>query len=142
VAVTAGLMLLVYTLTRAPRVGWGSAETVASFVGFVVLIGAAVLIEQRSRSPLVDLRIFRRRTLTGANLIGLVLGTVVFGAFFLLTLYQQDVLGFSPLRTGVNNLAIAKRLSRRPGRRGARSPRAAPSALDHLANRAQRVVAR
>jgi EmrB/QacA subfamily drug resistance transporter len=107
VTVTGGLMLLVYALTRAPTVGWGSAETVASLLGFVVLIGAAVLIERRSRSPLVDLRIFRRRTLTAANVIGLTLGTMTFATFFLLTLYQQDVLGFSPLRTGLHNLAIA-----------------------------------
>jgi MFS family permease len=107
VTVTGGLMLLVYALTRAPTVGWGSAETVAALLGSVVLIGAAVLIEQRSRSPLVDLRIFRRRTLTGANVIGLTLGTMTFGTFFLLTLYQQDALGFSPLRTGLHNLAIA-----------------------------------
>jgi EmrB/QacA subfamily drug resistance transporter len=107
VTVTAGLMLLVYALTRAPSVGWGSAETIASFVGFAVLTAAAVFIEQRSRSPLVDLKIFRRRTLTAANVIGLLLGTILFGMFFLLTLYQQDVLGFSPLTTGVHNLAIA-----------------------------------
>jgi len=107
VTVTGGLMLLVYGLTRAPTVGWGSTETIASFVGFAVLIAAALLIEQRSRSPLVDLNIFRRRTLSGANVIGLMLGTMLFGMFFLLTLYQQDVLGYSPLRTGVGTLAIA-----------------------------------
>jgi EmrB/QacA subfamily drug resistance transporter len=107
VTVTGGLMLLVFGLTRAPTVGWRSPETIGSFVGSAVLIAAAVFIEQRSASPLVDLRIFRRRTLTGANVIGLMLGTMLFGSFFLLSLYQQDVLGFSPLRTGVNNLAIA-----------------------------------
>jgi EmrB/QacA subfamily drug resistance transporter len=107
VTVTGGLMLLVYALTRAPTVGWGSAETIASFVGFAVLTAVAVVIEQRSHSPLIDLSIFRRRTLTAANLIGLLLGTMLFGMFFLLSLYQQDVLGFSPLRTGVGNLAIA-----------------------------------
>ena len=107
VTVTGGLMLLVYGLTRAPTVGWGSAETIAAFVGFAVLITTAVFVEQRSRSPLVDLRIFRRRTLAGANVIGFILGTMLFGMFFLLSLYQQDVLGFSPLRTGVGNLAIA-----------------------------------
>jgi EmrB/QacA subfamily drug resistance transporter len=107
VTVTGGLMLLVYGLTRAPTVGWGSAETIASFVGFAVLIGAALVIERRSPSPLIDLNIFRRRTLAGANVLALLLGTMLFGMFFLLTLYQQDVLGYSPLRTGVNNLAIA-----------------------------------
>ena len=107
VTVTGGLMLLVYGLTRAPTVGWGSSETIGSFVGSAVLLAAAFLIEQRSGSPLVDLNIFRRRTLAGANVIGLMLGTILFGMFFLLTLYQQDVLGYSPLRTGVNSLAIA-----------------------------------
>ena len=107
VTVTGGLMLFVYALTRAPTVGWGSAETIASFVGSALLIAAFVIIEQRSRSPLLDLSIFRRRTLTGANVIGFLLGTMLFGMFFLLSLYQQNVLGFSPLRTGVNNLAIA-----------------------------------
>ena len=107
VTVTGALMLLVYGLTRAPTVGWTSAETIGSFVGFAVLLTTALVIEQRSRSPLIDLRIFRRRTLTGANVIGLLLGTMLFGMFFLLSLYQQDVLGYSPLRTGVNNLAIA-----------------------------------
>jgi len=107
VTVTGGLMLLVYALTRAPTVGWGSAQTIGSFVGFAVLMAAAVVIERRSRSPLIDLSIFRRRTLTGANVIGLLLGTMLFGMFFLLSLYQQDVLGYSPLRTGVGTLAIA-----------------------------------
>ena len=105
--VTGGLMLLVYGLTRAPRVGWGSLETIAAFVGFAVLIAAALVIELRSRSPLVDLNIFRRRTLAGANGIGLILGTMIFGTFFLLSLYMQTVLGYSPLRTGVGYLAIA-----------------------------------
>jgi MFS family permease len=107
VTVTGGLMLSVYGLTRAPTVGWTSAETIGAFAGSALLIATAFVIEQRSRSPLVDLSIFRRRTLTGANAIGLMLGTMLFGMFFLLTLYQQDVLGFSPLRTGVGNLAIA-----------------------------------
>jgi EmrB/QacA subfamily drug resistance transporter len=107
VTVTAGLMLLVFGLTRAPSVGWGSPQIIGSFVASAVLIAAAVVIELRSRSPLVDLNIFRRRTLRSANIIGLLLGTMLFGVFFLLTLYQQDVLGFSPIRTGIGNLAIA-----------------------------------
>src|SRR3954468_10627997 len=86
VTVTGGLILLVYGLTRAPTVGWTSAETIASFAGFAVLMAAAIVIEQRSSSPLVDLKIFRRRTLTAANLIGLLLGTILFGMFFLLSL--------------------------------------------------------
>jgi len=107
VTLTAGLMLLVYALTRAPTVGWGSVETIASFVGFAVLITAALFIELRSPSPLVDLNIFRRRTLAGANGIGFILGTMLFGMFFLLSLYMQNVLAFSALQTGIGYLAIA-----------------------------------
>jgi MFS family permease len=64
-------------------------------------------IEQRSRSPLVPLGFFRRRTPAGANLIGLGLGTIVFSMFFLLSLYMQQVLGFSAMKTGVGYLAVA-----------------------------------
>ena len=63
--------------------------------------------ESRSRSPLVRLGIFRKRTLTGANLVGLGLGTIIFGIFFLLSLYMQQVLGFSAMETGVAYLAVA-----------------------------------
>src|SRR5262245_33570835 len=105
--VTGGLMLFVYALTRAPDVGWGSAETIASFVGSFVLLAAFIAIELRSPSPLVPLTIFRRRTLTGANVVGFILGTMVFGMFFLLSLYMQQVLGFSALQTGVGYLAVA-----------------------------------
>jgi EmrB/QacA subfamily drug resistance transporter len=107
VTVTAGLMLFVYGLTRAPQVGWTSAEVILSFVGWAILSAAFILIELRSRSPLVPLGIFRRRTLTGANTIGLVLGMTVFGMFFLLSLYMQEVLGFSAIKTGVGYLAVA-----------------------------------
>jgi EmrB/QacA subfamily drug resistance transporter len=107
VTVTSGLMLFVYALTRAPQVGWTSAEVILSFVGWAVLSVAFIFIELRSRSPLVPLGIFRRRTLTGANVIGLILGTMVFGMFFLLSLYMQEVLGFSAIKTGVGYLAVA-----------------------------------
>jgi MFS family permease len=65
------------------------------------------VIKLRSWSPLVPLSIFKRRTLTGANVIGLILGTSVFGMFFLLSLYMQEVLGFSAIKTGVGYLAVA-----------------------------------
>ncbi len=107
VTVTTGLMLLVYGLTRAPTVGWTSAETILSFVGWAVLSIAFIVIEMRSPSPLVPLNFFRRRTVTGANVIGLLLGTAVFGMFFLLSLYMQQVIGFSALETGFGYLAVA-----------------------------------
>ncbi|MDQ3858984.1 MAG: MFS transporter [Actinomycetota bacterium] len=107
VAVTASLMLLVYGLTQSTQNGWGSLETIGSLVGSAVLMAIFLAIELRSRSPLVPLGIFRRRTLSGANLIGLGLGTMIFGMFFLLSLYMQQVLGYSALKTGVGYLAVA-----------------------------------
>src|ERR671930_810641 len=107
VTITAGLMLFVYALTRGPQIGWSTGEVIGSFVGFAVLTAAFLGIELRSRSPLVPLGFFRRRTLAGANGIGLILGTMVFGMFYLLSLYMQQVLGFSPIKTGVGYLAVA-----------------------------------
>jgi MFS family permease len=73
----------------------------------VALVAGFIVIESRSSSPLVRLSIFKRRTLTGANVIGFLLGITVFGMFFLLSLYMQEVLGFSAIRTGVGYLAVA-----------------------------------
>src|SRR5918997_381031 len=101
ITVTASLMLLVFGLTQSTNVGWGSGQTIGVLAGSGVLMAIFLAIEQRSRSPLVPLGIFRRRTLSGANLIGFGLGTMVFGMFFLLSLYMQQVLGFSAMETGV-----------------------------------------
>jgi hypothetical protein len=76
-------------------------------VGSALLMAVFLAIEDRSRSPLVPLGFFRRRTLTGANMIGFGLGTTIFGMFFLLSLYMQQVLGFSALKTGIGYLAVA-----------------------------------
>ena len=105
--VTAGLMLFVYALTRTNQVGWSATSTILEFIGSAVLILAFILWEARSRYALVPLRIFRRRTLTGANIIGFLLGTMIFGMFFLLSLYMQQVLGFTALKTGLGYLAVA-----------------------------------
>ena len=120
VSVTASLMLLVFGLTQANRVGWGSAQTIGVFLGSAVLMAVFLWNETRSRSPLVPLGIFKRRTLTGANVIGFGLGTVIFGIFFLLSLYMQQVLGFSAMQAGVGYLAVALTVRRR----GHRSRRA------------------
>ena len=105
--VTASLVLFVFGLTQSTSHGWSSGQVVGLLVASAVLMAAFCAIESRSRSPLVPLAIFRRRTLFGANTIGFGLGTSVFGAFFLLSLYMQEVLGFSALETGVGYLAIA-----------------------------------
>jgi EmrB/QacA subfamily drug resistance transporter len=107
VTVTGSLMLLVYGLTQSTTVGWGSARTIGVLIGSAILMAAFLAIEHRSRSPLVPLGFFRRRTPTGANIIGFGLGTMVFGMFFLLSLYMQQVLHFSALKTGVGYLAVA-----------------------------------
>ncbi len=105
--VTSGLMLFVYALTRTNQVGWSSTETIVEFIGSALLIGGFILWEGRTKYALVPLRIFKRRTLTGANIVGFLLGTMIFGMFFLLSLYMQQVLGFTALKTGIGYLAVA-----------------------------------
>ena len=101
VSVTAGLMLLVYAMTRATSEGWSSGTTLALLAGSAALVLAFVVIELRSRSPLLPLRIFRLRTLSAANATMAIVGAVAFSQFFLLTLYLQDVLHYSAIRSGV-----------------------------------------
>jgi EmrB/QacA subfamily drug resistance transporter len=106
-SVTAGLMLLVYATTRASTDGWGATSTLALFGGAVALIAAFLAIELRSPSPLLPLRIFRLRTLTGANATMAILGAVTFSEFFVLTLYLQDVLHYSAVESGVAFVGFA-----------------------------------
>jgi EmrB/QacA subfamily drug resistance transporter len=106
-AVTGSLLLLVYGLTQAHKEGWGSVQTIGVLAVSAVLMAVFIAIESRNRHALMPLSFFRRRTPTGANIVGFGLGTVVFGMFFLLSLYMQQVLGFSALKTGVGYLAVA-----------------------------------
>jgi len=99
--ITGGLMLLVYATTRAAGHGWGSPGTLALFGVAAALVGAFVLIELRSPHPLLPMRIFRSRTLTGANAAMAIVGAVAFSEFFLLTLYLQDVLHYSAVESGL-----------------------------------------
>ena len=100
-SVTAGLMTLVYAITRASQHGWGNSVTVGLFATAAALLGAFVAIEARSPAPLLPLRIFRLRTLSAANATMLTVGAAAFGQFFLLTLYLQEVLHYSALQTGL-----------------------------------------
>jgi MFS family permease len=100
-------MLLVFGLTQSTNYGWGSWQTIGALVGSAILMAVFLAIETRSRSPLVPLGFFRKRTPTGANVIGFGLGTAIFGMFFLLSLYMQQVLGYSPLKTGFAYLTVA-----------------------------------
>ena len=105
-SITGGLMLLVYAMTRAAQHGWGSAETVALLAASAALIIAFVGIELRSKAPLLPMRLFRLRTLSGSNASGFLLGGALFSQFFLLTLYMQQVLHYSALQTGVAYVAL------------------------------------
>jgi EmrB/QacA subfamily drug resistance transporter len=105
--ITAGLMMLVYALTRATTDGWGSPGTIALLAGSAALVFAFVVVETRSRWPLLPLRIFRSRTLSAANGTMAIVGGVTFSEFFLLTLYLQNVLGYSALRAGAAFVAFA-----------------------------------
>ena len=105
--VTGGLVVLVYALTQANDYGWASPETIGLFGASAALLAAFVAWEARTRDPLMPFSIFRLRTLVGANVAGVVLGTVVFSMFLMLTLYMQQVLDYSPLGTGVAYLAVA-----------------------------------
>jgi EmrB/QacA subfamily drug resistance transporter len=105
-SITGGLMVLVYAMTRAVQHGWGTAETAGLLAAAAALVAAFLVIELRSAAPLLPLRIFRLRTLSGSNLAGLLMGATVYSQFFLLTLYMQQVLHYSALRTGVAYVAL------------------------------------
>ena len=100
-SITAGLMLLVYALTRATTDGWATATTIGLLAASAVLVLSFIAIELRSKAPLLPLRIFRIRSLAAANAAMLIIGSVTFSEFFLLTLYLQDVLHYSAIQTGV-----------------------------------------
>jgi EmrB/QacA subfamily drug resistance transporter len=104
--VTGGMLLLVYALVKAPDQGWGSGRTIGELAGAGVLLAAFVLNEQRSRNPLVPLSIFRVRGLAAADITQLVGVAGFLAMFFFLTLYMQNVLGYSPLQTGAAYLPL------------------------------------
>jgi EmrB/QacA subfamily drug resistance transporter len=104
---TAGLALLVDAVSQAPQYGWGGARTVAVLAAAAALLVAFVVTESRVESPLLPLEIFRRRTLTGANTAGLLLGASFYAFFFVGTLYMQEVLHYSALQAGVAWLATS-----------------------------------
>jgi EmrB/QacA subfamily drug resistance transporter len=107
VLVSAGLALLVYAISEAPNAGWGSARTILLLIAAGALLVGFLVNERRIDDPLMPFHIFRVRTVAGANAVGFLLGAVIFANFFLLTLYVQDVLGFSPIKTGLTFLATA-----------------------------------
>jgi predicted MFS family arabinose efflux permease len=105
--ITLGTMALVFTLIKANSWGWTSGQTVAGFVVSTALILAFVMIERRTADPLVPLRIFSNPSLAAADGTMLLVAAALFGVFFFLTLYLQQVLGYSALETGVAYLPLS-----------------------------------
>jgi EmrB/QacA subfamily drug resistance transporter len=107
VLVTGGLSTAVYGITQANDWGWSSGTTIGVFAAAVALLAAFVVRETRAQDPLMSFSIFRIKTVAGANIAGFILGTALFSMFLMLTLYMQQVLGYSPLKTGVAYIAVA-----------------------------------
>jgi EmrB/QacA subfamily drug resistance transporter len=106
VLATGGMLLLVYALVKAPDQGWGSTRTIGELAGAFVLLVAFVINEQRGKNPLVPLSIFRVKGLAAADVTQLVALAGFLSMFFFLTLYMQNVLGYSPIQTGAAYLPL------------------------------------
>ena len=107
IAITLGTIALVFTLIKADGWGWISGRTLAGFAVAAALIAAFVVIERRHQDPLIPLRIFSNRGLAAADATMLVVAAALFGVFFFCTLYLQQVLGYSALKTGVAYLPLS-----------------------------------
>jgi EmrB/QacA subfamily drug resistance transporter len=106
ITVTAALALLVYTIFKAPEVGWTSGRTILMLAGSVLLFAVFLLVESRTTAPLVPLRIFGKRTLTSGNVLVFTAGMAVDGLLFTATIFAQQVLGYSALRYGLLSAAM------------------------------------
>jgi EmrB/QacA subfamily drug resistance transporter len=105
---TIGLSLLVLGIVRTDQTGWGSSQTLLLIAAGILLLGVFVLIEGRfARAPLMPLRIYRSRTLSAANVVVLLVGAASFGMWFFVSLYLQQVLGYSPIRAGLAFLPMS-----------------------------------
>ena len=122
-----GLFALTYALIEANSYGWGSTRIMGAFVVAAVALGAFILLERHQRLPMLDLSLFRSGTYAGANIVVLLVALAMFGVFFFVSLYMQNVLGYSPVQAGAAFLPmtvliilvapIAGRLSDRLGSR-------------------------
>ncbi len=101
-----GLFALTYGLIEANSDGWGSSRIIGAFLVAAISLGAFVALEARQRIPMLDLSLFRNRTFSGANTVMLLVGLAMFGVFFYVSLYMQQVLGFSPIEAGASFLPM------------------------------------
>src|SRR5262249_55952799 len=97
---TAGMLGVVYALVNAPNVGWGSTRTIGELAGAIAVLGAFVATELRHRNPLFPLSIFRITGIAAADATQVIAQAGFYSMFFFITLYMQDVLGFSPIQAG------------------------------------------
>ena len=104
--ITGALVLLLYAVVEAPDTGWSDAQTLAMFAASAALLAAFVAVESRHPAPLVPLRILRSRTLVGANAVMFLFGALAFSMPFILTLYAQQVLGYSAAKFGLTSIVI------------------------------------
>jgi len=107
VLVTGGLTTLVLAITQGSDWGWSSGRTIGVFAAAAALLVGFVRWENHAAEPLMRFGILRTKTVLGANVAGFILGTALFSMFLMLTLYMQQVLGYSAMRTGVAYLAVA-----------------------------------
>jgi EmrB/QacA subfamily drug resistance transporter len=107
VSITGALSVMVYALVDANNAGWGSTQTIGLLALAALLFVAFVVIEMRSKDPVVPFGIFRSRTITGANVAGLLIGASLFSMFFFISLYMQQVLGYSAIHAGLSYLPLA-----------------------------------
>ena len=107
ITVTGALVVLVYAISQAPAVGWTAVRTLALLAASAALLTAFLVIETRAKAPVLPVRLFRLRTLAGSNAVGFLLGAGFFAFIFIGTLYMQQVLGYSALKTGLAWLATS-----------------------------------
>jgi EmrB/QacA subfamily drug resistance transporter len=106
-SITAALSLVVYTVADAGAVGWGSARTATLLAISALLVTTFAVVERRAPAPLLPVRLFRTGVVLGSNVASTLFGGAMFGMFFVITLYLQRVLGYSPLRAGLAWLALS-----------------------------------
>ena len=106
ITLTGGLLLVVYAISQAPAAGWAAARTLALLASAAALLAAFLVIETRAEAPLLPLRLLRLQTLAGSNAVGFLLGASFYGYIFIGTLYMQQVLGYSAMRTGLAWLIV------------------------------------
>ncbi|MBB3732795.1 MFS transporter [Nonomuraea dietziae] len=105
--ITAAIALLVYAVSEAPLVGWGSGQTIGMLAAAAVLLVIFTLIENRSEVPLVPLRIFRSPTVVGGNILMIIVAMAVYGGALITSLYAQQVLGYSAIKFGLSTAVYA-----------------------------------